>query len=231
MGRPRRRACSGRWRSLPLATDRRFLRRLCPGAQRIGRRRRRRALAAEFQGRRSASEARRRRVCALSGQMPSTSSWIRDGAVMRLTRMRACGRSPSRFSLPRLRRPRPSSPRIVADAQGTDDRGDRGLGRRRQHAADQRRCRDLRRHSGRSGLCQDRQGAGARRPYDLSDDREDQGGCLAIRTGELRHHGQGRRELFADLACTGVYLLGCEGEFTLTGGTRRFAGITGKDRC
>jgi hypothetical protein len=33
--------------------------------------------------------------------------------------------------------------------------------------------------------------------------------------------------IFAQLACTGVHLVGCDGEFTLTGGTDRFAGITG----
>lgn len=33
--------------------------------------------------------------------------------------------------------------------------------------------------------------------------------------------------IFAQLACTGVHLVGCHGDFTLTGGTDRFAGITG----
>jgi hypothetical protein len=33
--------------------------------------------------------------------------------------------------------------------------------------------------------------------------------------------------IFAQLACTGVHLVGCDGDFTLTGGTGRFAGITG----
>jgi hypothetical protein len=32
---------------------------------------------------------------------------------------------------------------------------------------------------------------------------------------------------FADLACKGVHLVGCDGTFTFTGGTERFAGITG----
>jgi hypothetical protein len=33
--------------------------------------------------------------------------------------------------------------------------------------------------------------------------------------------------IYADIACKGVYLLGCEGDLTLTGGTKRFAGISG----
>jgi len=33
--------------------------------------------------------------------------------------------------------------------------------------------------------------------------------------------------IFAQLNCTGVHLVGCDGDFTLTGGTDRFAGITG----
>ncbi len=32
---------------------------------------------------------------------------------------------------------------------------------------------------------------------------------------------------FADIACKGVHLVGCDGTFTFTGGTDRFAGITG----
>ncbi len=32
---------------------------------------------------------------------------------------------------------------------------------------------------------------------------------------------------FSDLECTGVHLVGCDGTFTFTGGTERFAGITG----
>lgn len=36
--------------------------------------------------------------------------------------------------------------------------------------------------------------------------------------------------IFAQLACTGVHLVGCNGDFTLTGGTDRFAGITGGGR-
>lgn len=33
--------------------------------------------------------------------------------------------------------------------------------------------------------------------------------------------------VYADLACKGVHMVGCEGEFTFTGGTERFEGITG----
>lgn len=32
---------------------------------------------------------------------------------------------------------------------------------------------------------------------------------------------------YAEIACKGVHLVGCDGEFTFTGGTDRFAGITG----
>lgn len=32
---------------------------------------------------------------------------------------------------------------------------------------------------------------------------------------------------FSDLECSGVHLVGCDGKFTFTGGTDRFAGITG----
>src|SRR5215475_14422908 len=33
--------------------------------------------------------------------------------------------------------------------------------------------------------------------------------------------------IFADISCTGFRLVGCDGQFTLTGGTQRFQGITG----
>jgi len=36
--------------------------------------------------------------------------------------------------------------------------------------------------------------------------------------------------IFAQLDCTGIHLVGCDGEFVLTGGTDRFAGITGGGR-
>lgn len=32
---------------------------------------------------------------------------------------------------------------------------------------------------------------------------------------------------YGDIACKGVHLVGCDGDFTFTGGTDRFAGITG----
>ena len=32
---------------------------------------------------------------------------------------------------------------------------------------------------------------------------------------------------YAELSCTGVHMVGCDGEFTFTGGTERFAGLTG----
>lgn len=32
---------------------------------------------------------------------------------------------------------------------------------------------------------------------------------------------------YGDIACKGVHLVGCDGEFTFTGGTDRFAGISG----
>jgi hypothetical protein len=34
-------------------------------------------------------------------------------------------------------------------------------------------------------------------------------------------------QLFADIECSGFHLIGCQGETKLTGGTGRFAGITG----
>lgn len=34
-------------------------------------------------------------------------------------------------------------------------------------------------------------------------------------------------QIYAKIACTGIYLIGCNGDLTLTGGTGRFAGITG----
>lgn len=37
-------------------------------------------------------------------------------------------------------------------------------------------------------------------------------------------------QIFAAFACAGVHLIGCDGDFTLTGGTGRFQGITGGGR-
>jgi hypothetical protein len=34
-------------------------------------------------------------------------------------------------------------------------------------------------------------------------------------------------QIFARLECSGIHLIGCDGDFTLTGGTGRFAGISG----
>jgi len=36
--------------------------------------------------------------------------------------------------------------------------------------------------------------------------------------------------IFADFTCAGYHLIGCNGDFVLTGGTGRFAGITGGGR-
>jgi hypothetical protein len=58
---------------------------------------------------------------------------------------------------------------------------------------------------------------------------------LVVNTDDGTQSGTGRcnitardgARIFAQLACTGVHLVGCAGDFTLTGGTDRFAGITG----
>jgi hypothetical protein len=50
-----------------------------------------------------------------------------------------------------------------------------------------------------------------------------------------RQHGEGRctitaqdgARIYAQITCTGVHLVGCNGELKLTGGTERFAGISG----
>ena len=50
-----------------------------------------------------------------------------------------------------------------------------------------------------------------------------------------RQEGKGRCTIsakdgaraYADISCTGVHMVGCDGEFTFTGGTDRFKGITG----
>jgi hypothetical protein len=46
-------------------------------------------------------------------------------------------------------------------------------------------------------------------------------------TGSCAITAKDGAKIFADIACTGVFMVGCEGEFTLTGGTERFAGVTG----
>ncbi|HUL08033.1 MAG TPA: hypothetical protein VLV76_17055 [Candidatus Acidoferrum sp.] len=49
-------------------------------------------------------------------------------------------------------------------------------------------------------------------------------------TGRCNITAKDGARIFAQLACTGVHLVGCDGDFTLTGGTDRFAGITGGGR-
>jgi len=61
---------------------------------------------------------------------------------------------------------------------------------------------------------------------------------LQVNTDDGTQSGVGRcsittrdgARIFAQLACTGVHLVGCDGDFTLTGGTDRFAGVTGGGR-
>ena len=54
-----------------------------------------------------------------------------------------------------------------------------------------------------------------------SEDRSQQGQGHCVITGE--EGGQ----VFAEWNCKGYFMVGCSGTFTLTGGTERFAGITG----
>lgn len=49
-------------------------------------------------------------------------------------------------------------------------------------------------------------------------------------TGSCNIAARDGAHIFARLACTGVHLVGCDGDFTLTGGTDRFSGITGGGR-
>jgi hypothetical protein len=62
--------------------------------------------------------------------------------------------------------------------------------------------------------------------------------CPAIVTIDMRDGSQDAKgrctivakdgaRAYADIACKGVHLVGCDGDFTFTGGTERFAGITG----
>lgn len=62
--------------------------------------------------------------------------------------------------------------------------------------------------------------------------------CPAIVTLNLNdgtQEGKGRctitgkegARVYADIACSGVHMVGCDGEFTFTGGTEHFEGITG----
>jgi hypothetical protein len=58
---------------------------------------------------------------------------------------------------------------------------------------------------------------------------------MEIKAEDRSHSGTGRclltsdegGEVFGQFTCTGFFLVGCSGPFTLTGGTGRFAGITG----
>jgi hypothetical protein len=58
---------------------------------------------------------------------------------------------------------------------------------------------------------------------------------LDINTKDGKERGDGRctftakdgAQLFADFSCHGVRMVGCHGDFTFTGGTQRFKGITG----
>lgn len=46
-------------------------------------------------------------------------------------------------------------------------------------------------------------------------------------TGHCMIHNRDGDRIYGDIDCTGYFLIGCEGKFTLTGGTGKFAGITG----
>jgi hypothetical protein len=58
---------------------------------------------------------------------------------------------------------------------------------------------------------------------------------LDVNTRDGKERGEGRctftakdgAQLFADFSCRGVRMIGCTGDFTFTGGTERFKGITG----
>ena len=58
---------------------------------------------------------------------------------------------------------------------------------------------------------------------------------LDLNTADGKQKGEGRctftgkdgAQLFADYSCRGVRMIGCDGDFTFTGGTERFKGITG----
>ncbi len=46
-------------------------------------------------------------------------------------------------------------------------------------------------------------------------------------TGRCTITAKDGSRIFADVSCTGFRLVGCDGQFALTGGTQRFEGITG----
>jgi hypothetical protein len=58
---------------------------------------------------------------------------------------------------------------------------------------------------------------------------------IDVNTRDGKERGDGRctftakdgAQLFADFSCRGVRMVGCHGDFTFTGGTERFKGITG----
>ncbi len=60
-------------------------------------------------------------------------------------------------------------------------------------------------------------------------------GTLEVDLEDASQLGQGRcvitgeenAQVFASWTCSGYHLIGCGGEFTLTGGTGKFAGVTG----
>jgi hypothetical protein len=49
-------------------------------------------------------------------------------------------------------------------------------------------------------------------------------------TGRCVMTAEDGARLFGEFSCAGFHLIGCDGDFTLTGGTGRFAGITGGGR-
>jgi hypothetical protein len=60
-------------------------------------------------------------------------------------------------------------------------------------------------------------------------------GTLEVDLEDASQSGQGRcvitsekdAQVFASWTCSGYHLIGCSGEFTLTGGTGKFSGVTG----
>ncbi|MGO8920175.1 MAG: hypothetical protein ACLQJR_30115 [Stellaceae bacterium] len=58
---------------------------------------------------------------------------------------------------------------------------------------------------------------------------------VAVGLEDGTQRGQGRctitaqdgAQIYAEMACAGVYMVGCDGDLKLTGGTKRFAGISG----
>lgn len=60
-------------------------------------------------------------------------------------------------------------------------------------------------------------------------------GSVTIGLEDATQRGTGRctitakdgAEIYAEIACTGIYLVGCTGDLKLTGGTGRFKGISG----